>query len=92
MLDIDALNKAEGENWVYKGCTALDLGPCHTHHTPTIVAHVARMDLIGRSGKISVGVAMDSCSVYRFTCESVVWPGHDPLEFALPCCSRAVLL
>lgn len=27
MLDIDALNAAEGENWVYKGATVLDLGP-----------------------------------------------------------------
>ena len=31
VLDIDELNKAEDENWVYKGATVLDLGPNEPH-------------------------------------------------------------
>jgi prolyl oligopeptidase len=31
VLDIDELNKAENENWVYKGATVLDLGPDEPH-------------------------------------------------------------
>jgi len=31
VLDIDALNEAEGETWVWKGKVLLDLGPDHPH-------------------------------------------------------------